>query len=82
VKITFGFLTRTSWSCKLPHLAPCERDMVSNQTPRGIDLCRAALQPMFGQLANVFGRRRPMLLSVTTFMIGSGICGGWVVSFS
>ncbi|KAJ6441351.1 putative MFS-type transporter YusP [Purpureocillium lavendulum] len=35
-------------------------------------LAVAALQPMFGQLANVFGRRWPMIISAAVFMIGSG----------
>jgi MFS family permease len=32
--------------------------------------------PMYGQLANVFGRRWPLIISGLTFMLGSGICGG------
>jgi MFS family permease len=32
--------------------------------------------PMFGQLANVFGRRWPLIISGILFMLGSGICGG------
>ncbi|KAK0652723.1 major facilitator superfamily domain-containing protein [Cercophora newfieldiana] len=39
-------------------------------------LAMAALPPMFGQLANVFGRRWPLIISVAAFMLGSGICGG------
>ncbi|KAL7929270.1 MFS general substrate transporter [Trichoderma chlorosporum] len=39
-------------------------------------LTLAALQPMFGQLANLFGRRWPMIISVALFVLGSGICGG------
>ncbi|KAH7325568.1 methylenomycin A resistance protein [Stachybotrys elegans] len=35
-----------------------------------------ATQPLFGQLANVFGRRWPMLISTGIFVLGSGICGG------
>jgi MFS family permease len=37
---------------------------------------RTALQPFCGQLANVFGRRWPMIVATTTFVLGSGICGG------
>lgn len=33
-------------------------------------------QPLQGQLANVFGRRWPMIASTATFVLGSGICGG------
>ncbi|KAI3396962.1 hypothetical protein diail_11362 [Diaporthe ilicicola] len=39
-------------------------------------LTMASLQPMFGQIANVFGRRWPMILSTVAFVLGSGICGG------
>ncbi|KAK8011685.1 methylenomycin A resistance protein [Apiospora arundinis] len=39
-------------------------------------LTMAALQPMFGQLSNVFGRRWPMIFSTASFILGSGICGG------
>ncbi|GAW16653.1 hypothetical protein ANO14919_060890 [Xylariales sp. No.14919] len=39
-------------------------------------LALASLQPMFGQLANVFGRRWPMIFSAAAFILGSGICGG------
>ncbi|ORY67145.1 major facilitator superfamily protein [Pseudomassariella vexata] len=33
-------------------------------------------QPLQGQLANVFGRRWPMIISTAAFVLGSGICGG------
>lgn len=36
----------------------------------------AAVQPLFGQLANVFGRRWLTLFIVAVFTIGSAICGG------
>ncbi|KAI1862721.1 uncharacterized protein JN550_010058 [Neoarthrinium moseri] len=39
-------------------------------------LTMASLQPMFGQIANVFGRRWPMIFSAAAFILGSGICGG------
>ncbi|RYP05315.1 hypothetical protein DL764_003913 [Monosporascus ibericus] len=35
-----------------------------------------AMQPLYGQLANVFGRRWPMLIATALFVLGSGICGG------
>lgn len=38
--------------------------------------CRTALQPLQGQMANVFGRRWPTIISTATFVLGSGICGG------
>jgi hypothetical protein len=31
---------------------------------------------MFGQLANIFGRRHPNIFATSTLMLGSGICGG------
>lgn len=34
------------------------------------------MQPLYGQLANVFGRRWPMLIATALFILGSGICGG------
>ncbi|KAK4206679.1 DNA repair protein RAD50 [Rhypophila decipiens] len=39
-------------------------------------VCSAAIQPLLGQLCNVFGRRWIMLASVAVFTLGSGICGG------
>ncbi|KAK8909537.1 hypothetical protein QC760_002239 [Botrytis cinerea] len=33
-------------------------------------------QPLFGQFANVFGRRWPIIVAVALFALGSGICGG------
>ncbi|RYP09156.1 hypothetical protein DL765_008547 [Monosporascus sp. GIB2] len=33
-------------------------------------------QPFYGQVANVFGRRNPFLVSVALFFIGSGLAGG------
>jgi MFS family permease len=35
-----------------------------------------APQPLFGQIANVFGRRNPIIVSVFLFALGSGIGGG------
>ncbi|KAI9155655.1 major Facilitator Superfamily protein [Paramyrothecium foliicola] len=34
------------------------------------------VQPLFGQLADAFGRRTPMIVSVALFALGSGIGGG------
>ncbi|KAF2868540.1 major facilitator superfamily domain-containing protein [Massariosphaeria phaeospora] len=39
-------------------------------------LTMTSLMPMFGQLANVFGRRWPLIISGVIFMVGSGVCGG------
>ncbi|KIW38931.1 uncharacterized protein PV06_08752 [Exophiala oligosperma] len=42
----------------------------------GYLLTLTSLQPLYGQLANLFGRRWPLIFSVATFVLGSGICGG------
>ncbi|KAH8172782.1 major facilitator superfamily protein [Sarocladium implicatum] len=34
-----------------------------------------SLQPLYGQLANIFGRRWPMIIATALFVIGSAICG-------
>jgi hypothetical protein len=34
------------------------------------------VQPLFGQLADVFGRRWPCIFSVAVFALGSGVAGG------
>uniref|UniRef100_A0A0B7KQL9 Major facilitator superfamily (MFS) profile domain-containing protein n=1 Tax=Bionectria ochroleuca TaxID=29856 RepID=A0A0B7KQL9_BIOOC len=34
------------------------------------------LQPLFGQIADIFGRRYPLALSIIVFALGSGIGGG------
>ncbi|KAL5417655.1 hypothetical protein PMIN04_007673 [Paraphaeosphaeria minitans] len=35
-----------------------------------------APQPLFGQIANLFGRRNPTIVSVLLFVLGSGLGGG------
>ncbi|KAI9648930.1 hypothetical protein NHQ30_001496 [Ciborinia camelliae] len=35
-----------------------------------------AIQPLYGQISNIFGRRYPMIFSVALFALGSGIAGG------
>ncbi|KAI0409837.1 MFS general substrate transporter [Xylaria palmicola] len=35
-----------------------------------------AIQPLYGQLSNIFGRRYPMIVSVVLFTLGSGLAGG------
>ncbi|KAK2616542.1 hypothetical protein QQS21_000585 [Conoideocrella luteorostrata] len=35
-----------------------------------------AIQPLYGQVSNIFGRRYPTILSVVLFALGSGIAGG------
>ncbi|TGJ81690.1 hypothetical protein E0Z10_g7078 [Xylaria hypoxylon] len=39
-------------------------------------IASAAIQPLVGQLSNIFGRRWIMLTNVAIFTLGSGICGG------
>ncbi|KAI1656246.1 MFS general substrate transporter [Daldinia decipiens] len=39
-------------------------------------LTSAVIQPLCGQLSNLFGRRRLALSIVAIYIIGSGICGG------
>lgn len=36
----------------------------------------AAIQPLLGQISNIYGRRYPMLISLLFFTLGSGISGG------
>ncbi|KAF4636135.1 hypothetical protein G7Y89_g1954 [Cudoniella acicularis] len=36
------------------------------------------IQPLYGQVSNIFGRRMPMLVALSLFAIGSGIGGGAV----
>ncbi|KAK0386214.1 hypothetical protein NLU13_6051 [Sarocladium strictum] len=42
----------------------------------GYLFARTAMQPMYGQLANILGRRWPMLGATALFVLGSGVCGG------
>ncbi|KAL3454892.1 MFS general substrate transporter [Aspergillus insuetus] len=39
-------------------------------------LTLTAFQPLFGQLADIFGRRWLLMIAVGWFALGSGICGG------
>jgi EmrB/QacA subfamily drug resistance transporter len=39
-------------------------------------LTSTVVQPIIGQLADIFGRRWPMIISVALFILGSGIIGG------
>ncbi|CAH0044822.1 unnamed protein product [Clonostachys solani] len=42
----------------------------------GYLLALTSLQPLFGQLGDVFGRKWPMVIATALFILGSGICGG------
>ncbi|KAK4164417.1 MFS general substrate transporter-like protein [Cladorrhinum sp. PSN259] len=42
----------------------------------GYLLAMTALQPLYGQLANIFGRRWPTITATASFLLGSGIAGG------
>jgi MFS family permease len=39
-------------------------------------LASCVLQPLFGQLADLFGGRKPLITSTVLFALGSGIAGG------
>jgi hypothetical protein len=39
-------------------------------------IASTAPQPLFAQLANIFGRRNPMIVALVIFALGSGIAGG------
>jgi EmrB/QacA subfamily drug resistance transporter len=42
----------------------------------GYFLASTVLQPLYGQLADIFGRRNLILFATITFVVGSGIAGG------
>ncbi|PWY77356.1 MFS general substrate transporter [Aspergillus heteromorphus CBS 117.55] len=42
----------------------------------GFYLTQTAFQPLFGQVADIYGRRWPMIISTAMFTLGSGLCGG------
>ncbi|KAI3321623.1 major facilitator superfamily domain-containing protein [Xylariaceae sp. AK1471] len=42
----------------------------------GYFLSSTVFQPLFGQTADIFGRKRLILFAVAAFVLGSGICGG------
>lgn len=45
-------------------------------TMNGYFLTTAVVQPLMGQAADIFGRRIPMLVALSLFTLGSGLCGG------
>jgi MFS family permease len=42
----------------------------------GYFLASTVLQPLYGQLADMFGRRNLILFATVAFVVGSGISGG------
>ncbi|KAI0868316.1 major facilitator superfamily domain-containing protein [Hypoxylon argillaceum] len=36
----------------------------------------SVLQPLIGQLSNIFGRKYPVVVSIVLFIVGSGVAGG------
>ncbi|CAI7632913.1 unnamed protein product [Penicillium bialowiezense] len=42
----------------------------------GYYLTQTAFQPFFGQMADIYGRRWPMITSAAIFTLGSGVAGG------
>lgn len=44
------------------------------QTP--IFLTMAAVQPLYRQASDIFGKRVPLIISIAMFILGSGLCGG------
>ncbi|KAF2734407.1 MFS general substrate transporter [Polyplosphaeria fusca] len=38
-------------------------------------LASTIFQPLYGQLADIWGRKKPMLLAVAVFAVGSALCG-------
>ena len=45
-------------------------------TVNGYFLTTAAVQPITGQFADIFGRKLVIILSIVFFALGSGLCGG------
>ncbi|KUJ12567.1 major facilitator superfamily protein [Mollisia scopiformis] len=35
-----------------------------------------AIQPLYGQVADIFGRKAAIVVAISLFLLGSGICGG------
>ncbi|CZT05520.1 related to putative multidrug transporter Mfs1.1 (major facilitator family protein) [Rhynchosporium agropyri] len=64
-------------STALPTIA---QDLIANElyvwVANAYVLASTAVQPLFGQAANIFGRRSLTIASVLLFMLGSGLAGG------
>ncbi|KAJ6442482.1 multidrug resistance protein fnx1 protein [Purpureocillium lavendulum] len=48
----------------------------TNYIPEKKDLRFWLVVPLYGQLADFFGRRRLLAVSIAIFILGSGVCGG------
>ncbi len=76
-----GYRGHTSWRCKFS-----PPGTATTRPPRLLSLIEAALtryraevrrfSRSYGQLANIFGRRKLLIASIAFFILGSGICGG------
>jgi len=68
----------TGYVCVVRRSKPGKEAWMMIPLGQDIDMffSRAAVQPLFGQLANIWGRRWVTLVIVTFFTLGSGICGG------
>jgi MFS family permease len=77
-----GFLSATDASIIVTALPTISNDLGGGEEAQYIWLGNAyvfastAIQPFYGQLSNIFGRRYPMLASVALFALGSGVAGG------
>ncbi|CEJ92603.1 Putative Multidrug resistance protein fnx1 [[Torrubiella] hemipterigena] len=92
VKKTFRFYLVIVTLCFLSVLSALENTVVSTSLPsiaKDLELgnsyvwvtnvfflTAAVVQPLFGQLANIFGRRSVTLFVIFLFVLGSGLCGG------
>lgn len=77
-----GFVSATDATIIFTALPTISRDLAGQDNSIYIWLGNAyvlastATQPLYEQLANIFGRRYPMIVSVALFALGSGIAGG------
>nr|A0A7L8UVD5.1 RecName: Full=MFS-type efflux transporter ffsH; AltName: Full=Cytochalasans biosynthesis cluster protein ffsH [Aspergillus flavipes]QOG08945.1 FfsH [Aspergillus flavipes] len=62
--------------CLTGLISAMEGSIVSTSLPSIIAELKAAFQPLYGQLADLWGRRYVMILATAIFLLGSGICGG------
>lgn len=76
-----GFLSATDTSIIVTALPTISNDLGGDQAQyiwlaNAYVFASTAIQPLYGQLSNIFGRRYPMIVSVLLFTLGSGIAGG------